>query len=93
MYAVETKHYTKDWVNGDLCSKLELTEVKHFNTRALAKNYLESKLQGKNNVSRQYHKGDKPSYALYFTGVTWTEENTGEEREEYYQFILKKIKV
>lgn len=76
---------------GDLSSKEELVDVKHYKTRKEAKAFIESKLAGKKDARREYHRGDTPSYCYYFTGHSWIEENTGEKRDEYYSFTLTKI--
>ena len=95
MFTVEIHHHDKDWVRGDLEDKYELLECKNFKTRKAAKDYIESKLKGKNpkDVKRNYHKGDATSRCYWFTGVTWVHVNTGEDMEEYYIYLLKKTKV
>lgn len=92
MYTVEVKHHCKAWRRGDLEDDLVLEESKNFKTRKAAKVYILSKIKGKK-VQEHWHKGDQPSYVLYFTGETWQHENTGEQMSEYYQYILKKTKV
>lgn len=93
MFIVETRHHKKEWRKGDLEDALELEETKHFKTRKAAKEYVESKLRYRNNVQRYYHSGDTPSNCYYFTGMTWTHENTGEKMEEYYQYTMQKVKL
>ena len=95
MYQVTVHHHDKDWRRGDLEDKFELVESKNFKTRTDAKAWIERKLCGHSSksVQRYYHKGDKPSYCYWFTGVTWQHENTGEEMEEYWQYTLRKGKL
>jgi hypothetical protein len=95
MYQVKVYHHDKDWVRGDLEDKFELVAKEFFKTRTAAKNYIESKLRGKDSkkVWRDYHKGDKKSYCYYHTGVEWQHENSGEQMKEYYQYILEKTKL
>lgn len=93
MYTVEVYHHDKDWRNGDLEDKLELLESKNFKTRKAAKEYIESKLRGKKDVYRNYHKGNETSWCGYYTGVTWQHENSGETMYEYYHYTLKKTKL
>ena len=82
---------TEAWERGDLSSNLELVDVKHYKTRKEAKAFVESKLSGKKDVYRSYHRGNTPSICTYFTGHKWIDENTGEERQEYYSFELSKV--
>lgn len=93
MWQVTVHHHDKDWRNGDLEDKFELIESKNFKTRTDAKNYILSKLKGKSNIQEFWHKGDRPSYCYYWTGVTWQHENSGEQMEEYYQYTLRKGKM
>jgi hypothetical protein len=97
MYQVTVHHNDKAIVRGDLKDKFELIAQENFKTREAAKTYIES-ICGLNRrplkqVTRDYHKGDKPSYCYWFTGVTWQHENSGEMMEEYYQYTLKKVKL
>ena len=93
MYQVTVHHHDKDIVRGDLEDKFELIAQEWFKTRKAAKDYIESCLARKSGTKRKdYHKGDKPSYAYCFTGVTWQHENSGKMMEEYYQYTLKKVK-
>ena len=94
MYQVTVHHHDKDWVRGDLEDKFELVESKIFKTRTDAKAYIERKLSGLHGTKRtDWHKGDTPSYAYCWTGVTWQHENSGEMMQEYYLYILKKVKL
>lgn len=93
MYIVEIHHHKKEYRRGDLEDGYELIDSQNFKTRTAAKNFIESKLKGHKNVFREYHKGNKSSYCILYTGVTWTHENTGEKMEEYYHFTLKKTKL
>ena len=93
MYQVQVHHHDKDIVRGDLEDKFELIIQENFKTRKAAKEWIESKVQYKSNVHRDYRKGDNTSYVRYFTGVTWQHENSGEMMEEYYQYTLKKVKL
>lgn len=93
MYRVEVYHHDKNWRNGDLEDKWELIAKETFKARKNAKNYIEKELNGKKNVLRHYHLGDNTSYCYYYTGVTWQHENSGETMEEYYMYVLKKVKL
>ena len=92
MYTVTLHHHTKAWRRGDLEDDFILEESKNFKTRTAAKDYILSKVRGKK-VQENWHKGDLPSYVLYFIGNTWQHENSGEQMEEYYQYTLKKAVV
>ena len=91
MYQVKITHMTEAYERGDLCSKEELVDVITYKTRKEAKAFIEGKLAGKKTVYRDYHRGDTPSVCIYFTGHSWIEENTGEERQEYYSYRLTKL--
>ena len=94
MYQVTIHHHDKDWRRGDLEDKFELIAQENFGTRTAAKHYIERDLADRRGSKRtEWHKGDKPSYAWCFTGVTWQHENSGEEMEEYYYYTLKKVKL
>ena len=93
MYQVTIHHHDKDWRNGDLEDKFELIDKRFFKTRTSAKEYIEQQLQGKGTIRMEWHKGDEPSYAYRWTGVTWQHENSGEQMEEYYQYTLRKSKL
>ena len=94
MYVVTVHHHDKDWRRGDLEDKFELVESKNFKTKKDAKNWIISQLERKSGTVRyEWHTGDRPSYGLCFTGVTWQHENTGEQMEEYYQYTLRKGKL
>lgn len=91
MYQVKITHMTEAYERGDLSSKEELIDVKVYKTKKEAKAFIESELSGKKNVWRSYHRGNTPSICCYFTDHKWVEENTGEERQEYYSFTLIKL--
>lgn len=94
MYQVTEHHHDKDWVRGDLEDKFELVRQENFKTRSAAKAFIERALRGLSGTKRtEWHKGDEPSYAYCWTGVTWQHENSGETMEEYYQFTLRKVKL
>ena len=94
MYTVTVHHHDKDWVKGDLEDKFELIDSKNFKTKTAAKIWINDQLLKKRGTKRtEWHKGDRPSYAYCWTGVTWQHENSGEEMEEYYQYTLKKAKL
>ena len=94
MYTVTVHHHDKDWRNGDLEDKFELIDSKNFKTKKEAKNWIISQLEGKSGTVRfAWHTGDKPNYGFCFTGVTWQHENSGEIKEEYYQYTLRKGKL
>ena len=92
MYKVEVYHYREAWFKGDLEDEEVLLRSELFKTRKSAKDYIESKVKGKINVVKRYHKGDEPSYVHYFTGYKWQHENTGETCHEYYTYKLEKVK-
>ena len=94
MYTVTVHHHDKDWRNGDLEDKFELIRQENFKTRKDAKGFIEGQLRRMSGTKRtDWHKGDEPSYAYCWTGVTWQHENSGEMMEEYYQYTLKKVKL
>ena len=94
MYTVTVHHHDKDWRRGDLEDKFELIDSKNFKTRKAAKDWIEDQLcRMHGNIRMVWHKGDKPSYAYCWTGVTWQHENSGAEMEEYYQYTLRKGKL
>ena len=94
MYQVTVHHHDKDWVRGDLEHKYVLIAKEMFKTRKAAKEYIEKDLARRSGTKRaEWHKGDEPSYACCWTGVTWQHENSGEEMKEYYYYELKKVKL
>lgn len=94
MYTVTVHHHDKDWRNGDLEDKFELIDSRNFKTMRAAKIWINDQLLKMSGTKRtEWHKGDKPSYAYCWTGVTWQHENTGEQMEEYYQYTLRKGKL
>ena len=94
MYQVTIHHHDKDIVRGDLEDKFELIAQENFKTKKAAKDWIIRQLERKSGTVRyEWHTGDRPSYGLCFTGVTWQHENSGEEMEEYYQYTLKKVKL
>ena len=94
MYQVTIHHHDKDWRRGDLEDKFELVDSKNFKTRTDAKAWIERQLSRLSGTKRtDWHKGDHPSYAYCWTGVTWQHENSGEEMEEYWQYTLRKGKL
>ena len=95
MYQVTVHHHDKAWRNGDLEDKLELIGQENFKTRTAAKEFMEKDVsrRGCKVIHRDYHKGDEPSYIWAYTGVTWQHENSGEEMEEFYRYILRKVKL
>ena len=94
MYQVTIHHHDKDWVRGDLEDKLELVAQENFKTRKAAKEFILRDLQHHTGTKRtDWHKGNEPSYACCWTGVTWQHENSGEMMEEFYRYTLKKVKL
>ena len=94
MWQVTVHHHDKDWRNGDLEDKFELIQTENFKTKKSTKEWIIRQLAKKSGTTRtEWHKGDEPSYAYCWTGVTWQHENSGEEMEEYYQYTLKKVKL
>ena len=93
MFEVKVYHHDKDWVRGDLEDKFELINSEFFKTRKAAKDWIESSLSRKSGTKyRYYHKGE-PSYCYCYTGIKWQHENSGEMMEEYYEYILKSVKL
>ena len=90
MYNVKVGHSRPCWRKGDLEQEEVVIDNKSFKTRKDAKVFIERALVGKPNVCGEYHKGDKPSRRRYYTGKTWTHENTGERCEESYTYVLEK---
>ena len=95
MYQVAVYHHDKAIVKGDLEDKLELVAQENFKTKKAAKEWIERELKDKptRSVTRYPHKGDIPSNYYYYTGVMWQHENSGDTMYEYYQYILKKVKL
>ena len=94
MYQVTLYHRKKEWRRGDLeyTDALELQE--NFRTKTAAKIFIQDRLLKMSGTKRtEWHKGDNPSYACWWTGWTWQNENSGEQLEETYTFILKKVKL
>ena len=93
MYTVEIRHHCKTYTRGDVDSEFKLIESKNFKTRTAGKEYIETKLKYKSNVTKRWHKGDEPSYCYWHTGESWHNECTGEMEDEYYQYKLMKTKI
>jgi len=84
-YVVETAHYRPCYRRGDLEDELVYEEPKYFATKKEAKVFVEK------TGARKSH-GDKEMTVFFrYTGKTWVHENTGEECEEYYRYVLKKL--
>lgn len=92
MYKVTLKHFKPSYRKGDLESDTEIISVDVFKLKKDARAFIESKLNGKSSVIRNYQTGDKVSYCCYFTGKTWIHENTGDKLEESFTYELIKIK-
>lgn len=90
-YSVEVKHRRPVYRKGDLEDEIVTINFMNFKSRKLAKEYIEKQLSGKKDISRNYHKGDVPSICTFFTNKTWVNENTGDECEEYYSYIMRKV--
>lgn len=90
MYTVKEYHCRPTYRKGDLEAEEVVINATTYKTRTEAKNYIESKLRGKSNVFRDYHKGLKKSYCGYSTGKTWVHENTGDTYKESFTFELSK---
>ena len=94
MYTVTVHHHDKAWRNGDLEDKFELVHSRNFSTKTAAKMWIQDHLIMLSGTKRiEWHKGNQPSYAYCFTGVTWQHENSGEQMEEYWQYTLRKGKL
>jgi hypothetical protein len=95
MWQVTIHHHDKAWLKGDLCDDLFLIAQECFKTRTAGKKFIEDDLPKRHCkvIHRQYHKGDEPSSVWAYTGMTWEHENTGELQEEYYRYVLKKVKL
>lgn len=90
-YSVEVKHKRPVYRKGDLEDEIVTINFMNFKSRKLAKEYIEEQLSGKKVVFRNYHKGDTPSVCTFFTNKRWVNENTGDECEEYYSYIMRKV--
>lgn len=90
MYNVKVWHCRPCWRKGDLEKEEVIIDSKVFKTRKDAKAFIEAALKGKPNVGGKYHKGDEKSYRGYRTGKTWIHENTGDQCEESYTYVLEK---
>ena len=90
MYNVKVWHCRPCQRRGDLEEEEVAIDSKSFKTRKDAKAFIERALQGKPNVYGEYRKGNEKSYRGYYTGKTWTHENTGEECKESYTYVLEK---
>lgn len=89
-YLVKTIYHKPAYIKGDLEEATVMIDAKFFNTRKEAKEFVENKLRGKKQVYRNYHKGDKQSTCIYYTGKTWINENIGEKCEESFTYIMSK---
>lgn len=90
MYEVKAYHHKPAMVRGDLEEETVMVASELFKTRAKAKAYIEDQVKGCKTVQRDYHRGNETSYVTAFTGYTWINENSGEERQEYYYYRLNK---
>lgn len=80
---VKIRHFRPCYTKGDLDSELVTINALIFDSKKAAKDYIEKAVRGKDaKISK--------SGAIYFTGKKWVEENTGEEREEYKEYIITK---
>lgn len=91
MYQVKIYHYRECIIRGDLEDEQIMLDAKVFKTRKEAKEFIESKLKGKKDVFRNYHRGKQASWCGYLTGHKWVNENSGETCEEEYSFELEKV--
>lgn len=89
-FKVEIWHTMPVYRKGDLEDDVEYT-YHTFTTRKEAKTLIENRLSRLKHVKREYYKGFTPSICYGWTGKKWTNENTGEECEEYYHFRLTQI--
>lgn len=90
MYTVKELHCRPTYRKGDLEAEQVVINVTTFKTRKAAKDFIENKLKNKNNVYRDYHKGNQKSFCGYTTGKTWVHENTGDTYKESFTFELSK---
>ncbi len=81
---VETRLFTSCYEKGDLSSELKITGTQVFKTMKDAKAFIKSK-------TGEVRKWGDDFYGIKYTGQSWVEENTGEKRDGYYQYTLKKI--
>ena len=93
MYEVKVFHFKSCIRRGDLEEEYVLESATAYKTRKAAKDSIEAILnrKDKKQVRREYHRGDEVSHCYYFTGYTWQNENSGEHRDEYYEFQLSKL--
>lgn len=93
MYEVKVYHFKPCTRRGDLEEELVLEDSIIYKTKKIAKDYIECILSkyDKKQVRKDYRTGNEVSNCYYFTGKKWQNENSGEIRNEYYQYQLKKI--
>lgn len=89
MYSVKIEHFRSCYYRGDLDSEWVIENVKYFKTLKEAKVYVKNAVRGKKDSEIINKKSG--CYASYFTGKTWVEENTGEERWERYMYTCEKV--
>lgn len=88
-WLVKKYHYRPAYRRGDLEDETILAGAYPFDTRKDAKNYVEGELAGRKEVYRDWKKGTV-SRCCYWTGKTWTHENTGETCRESYTYFIGK---
>lgn len=94
IYELKRYHHRKAYRKGDLEDETIQDFSQTFSTRKEGNEFLERKQQeesGRYTCRINLVKRGNDSSTLYvYTGNTWIHENTGEEMEEYYSYILKK---
>ena len=91
MYEVKVFHFKSCVRRGDLEEEYVLESATTYKTRKAAKDSIEAILnrKDKKQVRREYHRGN--SRCFYFPGYIWQNENSGEKKEEYYEYQLNKV--
>lgn len=90
MYKVRTYHFKKVYKNGYLEEDYLKEGEEDFETRKEAINFVENTLIGVCDIVRNYQKRQN-SFYIKFIDNFWTNENSGEENQEFYKYSVTKI--
>lgn len=91
MWEVAIHYFGKDWQKRYKSNLFEPMEVVHFNLRREAKNWVETQLAGKEAL-RHYHRGTRWSVCTCWLDEFYTDEETGEECQAFYEYYIKRLK-